>query len=127
MEFKSILKKNENWIIALLTVALLGIFAGINFDYYYDLNDDVLMKDILAGAYTGTPEGHNIQMLWLVSAGISLLYRIAGSLLVWNFSVCMPLWLPFSDFAKKPFICGNLLWKDFYCPDGSFAFWRIIS
>mgnify|MGYP001024781027 FL=1 len=88
MEFKSILKKNENWIIALLTVALLGIFAGINFDYYYDLNDDVLMKDILAGAYTGTPEGHNIQMLWLVSAGISLLYRIAGSLPWYGIFLC---------------------------------------
>ncbi len=88
MEFKSILKKNENWVIALLAVTVLGIFAGVKFDYFYDLNDDVLMKDILAGAYTGTPEGHNIQMLWLVSAGISLFYRIAGSLPWYGFFLC---------------------------------------
>lgn len=88
MEFKNILKKNENLIIALLAVTMLGIFAGVKFDYYYDLNDDVLMKDILAGAYTGTPEGHNIQMLWLVSAGISLLYRIAGNLPWYGLFLC---------------------------------------
>ena len=56
------LKKNENWIIALGAVAVIGVFAACRFDYYYDLNDDVLMKDILAGVYTGTPEGHNIRL-----------------------------------------------------------------
>lgn len=88
MEIKSTLKKNENCLIALLAVIVLGVFAGIKFDYYYDLNDDVLMKDILAGAYTGTPEGHNIQMLWLVSAGISLFYKIAGSLPWYGIFLC---------------------------------------
>ncbi len=80
MEFKDWFEKNRDWIIALLFVIGFGVFAGCRFDYYYDLNDDVLMKDILAGVYTGTPEGHNIQMLWPVSAFISLLYRIAGRL-----------------------------------------------
>lgn len=88
MEIKSTLKKNENCLIALLAVIVLGVFAGIQFDYYYDLNDDVLMKDILAGVYTGTPEGHNIQMLWLVSAGISLLYKAAGSLPWYGIFLC---------------------------------------
>ncbi len=57
-----------------IAVIMCAIAAG--FDYYYDLNDDVLMKDILAGIYTGTPETHNIQMLWPVSAFISLLYSV---------------------------------------------------
>lgn len=88
MELKSIWEKNKNWIIALWAVILLGIFAGSRFDYYYDLNDDVLMKDILAGVYTGTPEGHNIQMLWPVSAAISLFYRAAGSLPWYGIFLC---------------------------------------
>ena len=59
---------------AILTLAII-LMAGIIGDYYFDLNDDVLMKDILSGAYTGTPAGHNIQMLYPVSAVISLFYR----------------------------------------------------
>lgn len=81
-------RKYENWLIAFATLGILGIFAACKFDYFYDLNDDVLMKDILAGAYTGTPEGHNIQMLWLVSAFISLFYRIAGSLPWYGIFLC---------------------------------------
>ena len=88
MELKSCLKKNENWMIAVLVILILGIFAGAKFDYYYDLNDDVLMKDILAGVYTGTPEGHNIQMLWPISALISLFYRIARPLPWYGLFLC---------------------------------------
>ncbi len=44
-------------------------------DYFFDLNDDVLMKDILSGTYTGVPEGRNIQMLYPISWFISCLYR----------------------------------------------------
>jgi hypothetical protein len=54
----------------------MALTAGLLFDFYFDLNDDVLMKDILSGAYTGTPAGHNIQMLYPVSALISLFYRL---------------------------------------------------
>lgn len=79
MGIKDWMKRKENWIISLGALAGLMIFTGCRFDYFYDLNDDVLMKDILAGAYTGMPEGHNIQMLWLISALISVFYKIAGS------------------------------------------------
>ena len=57
MVLKDWLKKKENCIIALVVSIILALIAGLCFDYYYDLNDDVLMKDILAGVYTGTPEG----------------------------------------------------------------------
>lgn len=88
MAFRKRLGQWENWILALLAVLILGLLIGVFFDYYYDLNDDVLMKDILAGVYTGVPEGHNIQMLWPVSAFISLLYRIAGSLPWYGLFLC---------------------------------------
>ena len=88
MELKDRFRKNQNWLIALFMVAGLGIFAGCRFDYYYDLNDDVLMKDILAGVYTGTPEGHNIQMLWLVSALISMFYKVARGLPWYGLFLC---------------------------------------
>ncbi len=80
--------KGENWMIALMALTVLCVFVGLKFDYFYDLNDDVLMKDILAGAYTGTPEGHNIQMLWLISAFISLFYRAVRTLPWYGLFLC---------------------------------------
>lgn len=88
MAFKEQLKQRENFIIALAVPVILALIAGLYFDYYYDLNDDVLMKDILAGVYTGTPEGHNIQMLWLISAFISLFYRICRTLPWYGLFLC---------------------------------------
>lgn len=80
MEFKGFIKKRENLILTVFLLLVVLVFAGIRYDYYFDLNDDVLMKDILAGVYTGDPEGHNIQMLWLISGFISLFYRVIRSL-----------------------------------------------
>lgn len=88
MELKEWLRRNENWILALCAVMILGIFTACRFDYYYDLNDDVLMKDILAGAYTGMPEGHNIQMLWPISALISLFYKVVRGLPWYGMFLC---------------------------------------
>lgn len=88
MAFKDFLKKNENCLFTVAGLILLALFAGIRYDYYYDLNDDVLMKDILAGVYTGVPEGHNIQMLWPVSAFISLFYRLAPGLPWYGLFLC---------------------------------------
>jgi hypothetical protein len=65
----------------MLLTALIG-------DYYFDLNDDVFMKDILSGAYTGMPEGNNIQMLYPISVLISFFYRINRSLDWYGIFLC---------------------------------------
>ena len=52
MACKSFLKKKENCILTLLFLGILLLVSAIRYDYYFDLNDDVLMKDILAGVYT---------------------------------------------------------------------------
>lgn len=46
--------------------------------FYYDLNDDVLIKDILAGVYSGSPDGHTMQILYPLGWLLSLLYYIPG-------------------------------------------------
>ena len=67
-------------ILMALAIALItwGIVA-IGFDFFYDLNDDVLIKDILSGAYTGTPSGYNNQMMYPISVLIAGLYRLIPS------------------------------------------------
>ena len=79
---------NSNFIVSVILTLTIMVLAAIAGDYYFDLNDDVLMKDILAGVYTGTPAGHNIQMLYPISAFISLLYRVYRGLDWYGIFLC---------------------------------------
>lgn len=88
MKFTQRIKKNQNRVIALLFSVLMCTIISIFFDYYFDLNDDVLMKDILAGVYTGTPNGRNIQMLFPISWLISLFYHIPGNISWFGLFLC---------------------------------------
>ena len=52
-------KRYENCIIASVTILVNILVLSIRFDFYYDLNDDVFMRNVMSGAYTGMPDGHN--------------------------------------------------------------------
>ncbi|NLL78190.1 MAG: hypothetical protein GX235_13285 [Clostridiales bacterium] len=88
MVLRNFCKKYENIIIAAGLIIVLGILAAVRYDYYYDLNDDVVMKDILAGVYTGDPESMNIQMMYPMSLLISLFYRIFPQAPVYGIFLC---------------------------------------
>ena len=75
MAGKQFLKKHENSILSLAMALILAGILAARFDFYYDLNDDVLIKDILSGVYTGTPDGHTMQLLYPLGALLALLYR----------------------------------------------------
>ena len=64
-------------VIAVIVTLLLVLIAAVAYDHYYEFNDDVLMKDILSGTYTGTPSALNVQMLSPIGFFISFLYRLA--------------------------------------------------
>ena len=70
-----------------ITAVIMLLIAAV-FDYYFDLNDDVFMKNILSGSYTGIPEDHNIQMLYPISALISLVYRLFRGIDVYGIFLC---------------------------------------
>lgn len=73
-------KKYENYIIPAVTILVNIIVLSLFYDFYYDLNDDFFMRDIMSGAYTGTPDGHNVQTLYVLGAFISLFYRLCRAL-----------------------------------------------
>lgn len=75
MENKRKSLSSNSIITGLMTIAY-AVVMGLLYAYYYDLNDDVLMKDILSGVFTGSPEAHNIQMLYPVSLLISIFYKV---------------------------------------------------
>ncbi len=53
-----------------------AILMGAVYDFYFDLNDDIMMRDIMAGIYSGIPDGHNMQTLYPLGAFLALCYRI---------------------------------------------------
>ena len=75
-DFTAFLKKRENWLIPGFCCLLLFLGIGMAWDYYFDLNDDVLIRDILSGVYTGEPEALTAQLLWPLSALLAGLYRV---------------------------------------------------
>lgn len=75
-------------VISILVTAILIAVVSIAFDHYYEFNDDVLMKDILSGAYTGSPTGLNIQMLSPIGAFIASLYRLVPQMSWYGLFLC---------------------------------------
>lgn len=82
-------KKYENCILAFVMILLNVVLMGYCFDFYYDLNDDTMMKDIMSGVYTGTPDGHNMQTLYLLGALIGFCYRLCGRIPWYGLFLCL--------------------------------------
>lgn len=68
---------------------LLALLLSVQFDFYYDLNDDTMIKDIVSGAYTGQPSGYCIQMLYPLSWCIALFYRILPAVPWYGLFLCL--------------------------------------
>ena len=83
------LRKHENFIIAMVATLAMITVISVCFDYYYQANDDIMIKDILSGVYTGTPESRNVQMHYPMSLFISLLYRIGRNIPWYGLLLCV--------------------------------------
>lgn len=82
------LKTIRDTLFALVVVTVCSILLWYSFDCYYDLNDDVMLKDILSGTYTGSPSPMNIQMLYPAGVLISIFYRLVPSLPWYGIFLC---------------------------------------
>lgn len=72
-------RRYENCILTFAVMGASALLMGLFFDFYYDMNDDTMMRDIMSGIYSGAPDGHNMQTLYPLGALIALCYRIYGS------------------------------------------------
>lgn len=68
---------------------LLALLLSVQFDFYYDLNDDTMIKDIVSGAYTGQPSGYCIQMLYPLAWCIALFYRALPAVPWYGLFLCL--------------------------------------
>lgn len=76
------------WKVALFMLLFVAGIA-IAFDFYYDLNDDTTIKDIISGAYTGSPNGYSVQMLYPLSFVVSLLYKAIPGIPWYGLFLCI--------------------------------------
>lgn len=81
-------KAGRACMLTVFTLLLVAIPA-IGFDFYYDLNDDTLIKDIVSGAYTGTPSGYSVQLLYPLSSAISLMYKAVPDFAWYGLFLCV--------------------------------------
>ena len=83
------IKKYENYILTLIVMTFNVLLMGILFDFYYDLNDDTMMHDIMSGVYSGIPDGHNMQTLYPLGAFIALCYRVCRTAPWYGLFLCL--------------------------------------
>ena len=93
------------------------------------LNDDITMRSILSGAYTGTPNGHAVYMQYPLTAILALLYRIMP-VISWMeifFAACI--WVCMILIARElPHIgAGSFLVLIFFLPFFVFMHYTIIA
>lgn len=72
---KSRIKKY--WYIPVLLLIMIG--AAYAYPPVFYLNDDITMRSILSGAYTGVPDGHAVYMQYPLTGLLALLYRMLPS------------------------------------------------
>lgn len=70
------LKNKGKTILGLFLTAVVFMAIGVVCPLVYGFNDDVMMRSILSGTYTGTPDGHAVYMRYPLTGILSMLYKI---------------------------------------------------
>lgn len=111
------MKIEKKWLSAIILPIVLGIVIILQPPVFY-LNDDVTMRSILSGAYTGVADGHAVYMQYPLTGILALLYRIAGFVpwLELFFTACIAIcMILLAEQFKQPII-GGLLAIVWYVP-----------
>lgn len=62
--------------LTIMTYAVLGL----KFSFYLSTNDDIMLHNLMSGAYTGTPESHLIYIMHPLGVIFSSLYRLNSTI-----------------------------------------------
>ncbi len=63
---KQYLKKYwYDYLFALILVSIIALIVTLKYGYYYSTNDDIMIRNIMNGNYTGTPEAHVINVMYI--------------------------------------------------------------
>ena len=127
MRVRSFWEKYGDYIAVALTVICNIILIGHQFGFYYDLNDDVLIKDIMAGVYTGTPEAHNMQTLYALGVFISICYRLYREAPWYGLFLCLCQFGSMYLVGVRLFrLCTKKVWKGIWMVMLTLFMWSIL-
>lgn len=73
---KYIKKYGFEYIFALILIIIIAIAVTIKLGYVYSTNDDVMIKSIISGNLTGSPEKHVINIMYIAGVIGTFLYDI---------------------------------------------------
>ena len=68
----------DTWPAAVMCL-LFACLLFANFGFYYELNDDVLLRDIVSGIYTGLPDAHAVYMGYPLTYLYATLYTLTDA------------------------------------------------
>ena len=127
MQVRKLWERYGDYIAVGLTILCNIVLISLLFDFYYDLNDDVLIKDIMAGVYTGTPEAHNMQTLYVLGVFVSLFYRLWRNAPWYGLFLCLcqfgSLYLVGTRLLR---LCKRCLWKGIWLLMLTLFVWSVL-
>lgn len=75
--FRVVFKEStQNRMISLLILLLLFGFLLFKYNFKFYTNDDCLLESLLSGAYSGTPEAHDVYHMYPLAWVITCFYRV---------------------------------------------------
>ena len=84
--------------------------------FVYAIADDVIMRDIASGAFTGTPDGHLFFVQYALGRTISSLYRINGRADWYGFFMAGAVFLSLAAILYRGLAAKkSWKWKGVYC------------
>ena len=110
-------------------LAIIMIIAGILCHPVLYLNDDITMRSILSGAYTGTPDGHAVYMQYPLTGLLALCYRLVPKISWMELFYAGCLWgcmcLITGQFSDK--LMGSLISIAFFLPFYVYMHYTIVA
>lgn len=111
-------KKYQAGIAAAAALALSFLYMAViyvRFGFIYSIADDIIMRDIAAGVFTGTPDGRVIFMKYVLGWFISRFYRIVPTVDWYGFLLVGTIFLGLAAFLYRGFASDKkMVWKLVY-------------
>lgn len=113
--------KRDGWqsvkglFVALVSSFLMGVIVYQVFGFTYNLADDIIMRDIASGAFTGTPDGHLIFIRYVLGFLLSRMYLLNRSVDWYGFVIVGAMFLGVAGILYRGFSAEkSLKWKGIY-------------
>ena len=112
-------KQRENTGAALAASVFLALLFGIavykTMGFVYTIADDIIMRDIASGAFTGTPDGHLIFVRYVLGFLLSCCYRLVQTVDWYGFLMAGVVFLALAAVLYRGFSEDrSLRWKAVY-------------